>query len=378
MNVELSKFPYQNFAFKNFQYAYFTVIILSGSLVMSGLVIHPILDKKDPPEDKELYSIHLGHYRRLYPSSLVAKVTKTEAFCYQKWLTLAQRHKIGKKGTKIGVMLTISQPHDQVNRRDNSTIIFTSANENLTQFVEVLLIKVSEVLDTSKFVKLFHHQSFALYGMHYTVCTISMHYTVCTIRYALYGMYYTVCTIQYAQYSMHYTVCTIQFALYSMHYTVCTIRYALYSMHYTVCTIQYALYGMHYTVCTIRYALYGMHYTVCTIQYALYGMHYTVCTIYKSAKPHGQFCSDQWAHVKYFQSYLIISVVHVWPYPTLQLMSRKTMKTYPMWNRLLALYCSLFLYLKSFIYNHTNAKLSIIYAVHYPCYGSPYEPYLAY
>ena len=43
---------------------------------MLGLVIlkyfHPILDKKDPPEDKELYSIRLGHYRRLYPSSLVA------------------------------------------------------------------------------------------------------------------------------------------------------------------------------------------------------------------------------------------------------------------------------------------------------------------
>ena len=77
---------------------------------MSGLVIRPILDKKDPHEDKELYSICLGHYRRLHPSSLVAKVTKTEAFCYQKWLTLAQRHEIGKKGTEIGVMLAISQP----------------------------------------------------------------------------------------------------------------------------------------------------------------------------------------------------------------------------------------------------------------------------
>ena len=77
---------------------------------MSGLVIHPILDKKDPPEDKELYSIRLGHYRRLYPSSLVAKVTKTEAFSYQKWSTLAQRHEIGKKGTEIGVTLAIFQP----------------------------------------------------------------------------------------------------------------------------------------------------------------------------------------------------------------------------------------------------------------------------
>ena len=70
----------------------------------------PILVKKDPPEDKELYSICLGHYRRLYPSSLVAKVTKIETICYQKWLTLAQRHEIGKKGAEIGVTLAISQP----------------------------------------------------------------------------------------------------------------------------------------------------------------------------------------------------------------------------------------------------------------------------
>ena len=43
---------------------------------MSGLVISkyfpPILDTKDPPEDKELYSICLGHYRRLYSLSLAA------------------------------------------------------------------------------------------------------------------------------------------------------------------------------------------------------------------------------------------------------------------------------------------------------------------
>ena len=81
---------------------------------MLGLVILkyfcPILDKKDPPEDKELYSICLGHYRRLYPLSLVAKVIQIETVCYQKWLTLAQRHEIGKKGAEIGVTLVISQP----------------------------------------------------------------------------------------------------------------------------------------------------------------------------------------------------------------------------------------------------------------------------
>ena len=54
--------------------------------------------------------------------------------------------------------------HDQVNRHDNSTIIFTGANENLTQFIKVLLVKVSKILDSSKFIRLFHCQSFALYG----------------------------------------------------------------------------------------------------------------------------------------------------------------------------------------------------------------------
>ena len=55
-------------------------------------------------------------------------------------------------------------PQNQVNRHDNSTIIFTSTNENLTQLVKVLFVKVSEILDLSKFVRLFHRQSFALYG----------------------------------------------------------------------------------------------------------------------------------------------------------------------------------------------------------------------
>ena len=55
-------------------------------------------------------------------------------------------------------------PHDQVNPRDNSTIISTGANENLTQFVKVLLVKVSEILDSSKFITLFHHQIFVPYS----------------------------------------------------------------------------------------------------------------------------------------------------------------------------------------------------------------------
>ena len=52
-------------------------------------------------------------------------------------------------------------PCDQVNRCDSSTIIyFTGVNEYPTQFVKVLLVKLSEMLDSSIFVRLFHHQSF--------------------------------------------------------------------------------------------------------------------------------------------------------------------------------------------------------------------------
>ena len=40
-------------------------------------------------------------------------------------------------------------------------------NENLTQFVKALLIKISEIFDLSKFVRLFHRQSFALYGIRF-------------------------------------------------------------------------------------------------------------------------------------------------------------------------------------------------------------------
>ena len=41
------------------------------------------------------------------------------------------------------------------------------------------------------------------------------------------------------------------------------------------------------------------------------------------------------------------------------------------------LYTVLFVFhLKSFIYDHVDADLSVIYVVHYSCHGSPYEPYL--
>ena len=57
---------------------------------MSGLVIlkyfHPILDKKDPHEDKELYSICLCHYRRLYLLLLVA--TEVYISIYAKFCTI--------------------------------------------------------------------------------------------------------------------------------------------------------------------------------------------------------------------------------------------------------------------------------------------------
>ena len=45
----------------------------------------------------------------------------------------------------------------------NPTIFFTSANKNLTQFIKVLLVKLSDMLHSSNFVRLFR-QSFMLYG----------------------------------------------------------------------------------------------------------------------------------------------------------------------------------------------------------------------
>ena len=36
----------------------------------------PILDKKDHPEENELYSIHLSHCRRLYQLSLITTELK--------------------------------------------------------------------------------------------------------------------------------------------------------------------------------------------------------------------------------------------------------------------------------------------------------------
>ena len=71
----------------------------------------PILDKKDPPEDKELAILD--------PSGPLSNVILIVISCQsnqdrnnllQKWLTLAQRHEIGMKGAEIGVTLAISQP----------------------------------------------------------------------------------------------------------------------------------------------------------------------------------------------------------------------------------------------------------------------------
>ena len=47
----------------------------------------------------------------------------------------------------------------------NSTIIyFYQREQNLTQFVKVLLVKLSVMTHSSNFVRLFHRQSFTLYG----------------------------------------------------------------------------------------------------------------------------------------------------------------------------------------------------------------------
>ena len=58
---------------------------------------------------------------------------------------------------------TSSQP---LRAHYNPTIIyFTSASKNLTQFVQVLLVKLSDMLHSSNFVRLFHRQNFTLYSI---------------------------------------------------------------------------------------------------------------------------------------------------------------------------------------------------------------------
>ena len=72
-------------------------------------------------------------------------------------------------------MVTENQYISQPSRpRDNSTIIHFYVNENQTQFVKDLLIKLSDMLDSSNFITLFHHQSFALYGIFSTVYKCSL------------------------------------------------------------------------------------------------------------------------------------------------------------------------------------------------------------
>ena len=141
--------------------------------------------KKDPPEDKKLPDPS-GPLSKVIPSSSIAscnaEVTKVlkqakrsvTKNCYMK-LTPAQRYEIGKKGAEKGVVGVtwkpctavvteseyISQP---LRPRDNSAIIHFYLNENQTQFVKVLLVKLSDMLNLSNFVRLFHRQSFALYG----------------------------------------------------------------------------------------------------------------------------------------------------------------------------------------------------------------------
>ena len=61
----------------------------------------------------------------------------------------------------------------------SSTIIyFYQREQNLTQFVKVLLVKLSEMLHSSNFIRLFHRQSFTLYGIIYRVILLCMCYHV--------------------------------------------------------------------------------------------------------------------------------------------------------------------------------------------------------
>ena len=48
---------------------------------------------------------------------------------------------------------------------ENMNPIRGHSHEGYNQFIKVLLIKVSDMLDSSNFIRLFHCQSFALYSI---------------------------------------------------------------------------------------------------------------------------------------------------------------------------------------------------------------------
>ena len=110
--------------------------------------------------------IYLGHiYQRLHHRHLDQLPA-----CYTK-LTVHRNMKF-----------TNSQP---LQAHYNPNSLFTSANKNLTQFVKVLLVKLTDMLHSSNFVRLFHHQSFTLYGsvwvnaiMHIYICNFYLMHTI--------------------------------------------------------------------------------------------------------------------------------------------------------------------------------------------------------
>ena len=151
--------------------------------VMSGhrfwsTYFRPILDKKDLPEDKELPDPS-GPLSKVIPSSSIAtcnaevtnvlkqakrSVAKNR---YTKLTPCSLPHILKNMETTAKENEYISQPSRPC---DNSTIIFifSGTNKNITQFIKVLLVKLSDMLDLSNFVWLFHCQNFALYGNYLT------------------------------------------------------------------------------------------------------------------------------------------------------------------------------------------------------------------
>ena len=65
----------------------------------------------------------------------------------------AQRYEIYKFSTLASTCIVIPQ------------YFFYQHKQNLTQFVKVLLVKLSDMFHSSNFIRFFHRQSFTLYGM---------------------------------------------------------------------------------------------------------------------------------------------------------------------------------------------------------------------
>ena len=122
-------------------------------------------EDKDPPEGKELCNLFGSYLSKAIPLSLwsIASCnTDVTSVLKHAKCSLTKNCYTYKASAEIwNLQVLKSREHMHC----NSAIIFYQHKQNLTQFVKVLLVKLSDMFHSSNFIRLFHRQSFTLYGM---------------------------------------------------------------------------------------------------------------------------------------------------------------------------------------------------------------------